>query len=377
MHAFTHRYPLLLAFAIVFAPPSLAQEQTRSVIRVANNGTDTPTCGTRIKPCRSISFGIVNAQDGDLVLVGPGHYGDIDGDLQYTTSGDEMANLGLGCVICIQKSVSVASTDGAKVTVIDRAAFEPPPGAIRPPELRSTVLISASGVSLGGNGSGFTIYGHSATAVRVEAAQGDIRVIGNVALNGGFALFPGNGPLFAAQNTVRNTDIGMQATSDSQVVVVDNFAEGNSATGFSITGLGQHRLARNTAIANQVGFFLGEGRYSITSNVASANEFGFVTHDSGHIFSRNTAVGNDVGFNFNDDTPPTVSNSFHTNNMIGNHFCGLSNNSGKRINARNNYWGSRTGPGLKPADAVCNLLSPTGVPSTTIVVPFALSPFEP
>lgn len=36
-----------------------------------------PTCGRRDRPCRSISQAITSATAGDLVLVGPGRYGDL------------------------------------------------------------------------------------------------------------------------------------------------------------------------------------------------------------------------------------------------------------------------------------------------------------
>ena len=51
-----------------------------ATIHVANNGVDSPACGTQKKnPCRSISQGITNAAVGARILVGPGFYGDLDG----------------------------------------------------------------------------------------------------------------------------------------------------------------------------------------------------------------------------------------------------------------------------------------------------------
>ena len=91
------------------------------------------TCGsTRSQACRSISLGIPKAQKGYLILVGTGCYGDINDDLQYTSPGDETADLGLGCVICVDKQVTIESTDGADATIIDPDSFEAPLGATRP-----------------------------------------------------------------------------------------------------------------------------------------------------------------------------------------------------------------------------------------------------
>lgn len=42
---------------------------------VTNDGADSATCGSRPRPCRSISQAIENAADGDTIWVGAGHYG--------------------------------------------------------------------------------------------------------------------------------------------------------------------------------------------------------------------------------------------------------------------------------------------------------------
>jgi parallel beta-helix repeat protein len=363
----------LLVLALFVTQATAQQDSELGVIWVANNGLDAPDCGTRTHPCRSISFGIANAREGDTVLVEPGRYGDVNSDFQYVSPGDERADLALGCVICIDKAVTVLSTAGPKVTIIDPASFQPPTRGPRPPELRWTVLISAPGVRLGGSGQGFTIYGHSRFAVVGQA--GDVRVVGNTALNGGIKLFAEQGDLVVARNTVSNTDIGIQvstASTGSKAVITRNVSEGNSNTGFSMSGPGRYIISRNHAIASKYGFAMGgEGAYTIENNIATANEFGFVALDSGHTFRGNTAAGNDVGFNFSARTGP-LRNSFHTNNMLGSTFCGLSQSTGAEVDATNNYWGSPTGPGPKPADKICNFREGhTGAVSTTLFVPFA------
>jgi hypothetical protein len=367
---------------------------------VASNGTDTSSCGaTQSQACRSITVGIAHANAGDLVLVGPGRYGDIDGDLQYTSPGDEAANLGLGCVVCIEKRVTLASFDGADVTVIDPG--QPGPGQSLPTQLHATVLVTAAGARLGATGQGFTVLGLPPTsasgrclpvrercaAIRVEAAR-DIRVIGNTALNGGIAVTVESDPILVAQNEARvgEFDVGIHVTSESPAVIVDNVAVGSrSDAGFRIAGLGRHLIARNVATANGLGFAL-EGRqtgliftgarYILEDNIASTNGTGFTSADSGYLFVRNTAVGNDVGFFFEELGSAGPDNSFHTNNMIGNRVCGVRNAIGDRLDATNNFWGSRNGPGPKPSDSVCNERGPrTDFPSTTVTVPFATKAF--
>src|SRR5688572_29884918 len=45
-----------------------------ATLYVGSNGLDSPVCGRRQAPCRSISQALLLAQDGDRILVGPGRY---------------------------------------------------------------------------------------------------------------------------------------------------------------------------------------------------------------------------------------------------------------------------------------------------------------
>jgi len=49
--------------------------------------------------------------------------------------------------------------------------------------------------------------------------------------------------------------------------------------------------------------------------------------------------------------------------------CGLLNSEIAGLNARDNYWGSPTGPGPAPANYVCNTNS-----ASTITAPYAVKP---
>jgi len=52
---------------------------------------------------------------------------------------------------------------------------------------------------------------------------------------------------------------------------------------------------------------------------------------------------------------PTTANSIFGNGLAAgtDHNCGLRNSTGGTIGATGNYWGSSSGPGADPADAVC------------------------
>jgi len=72
---------LLLAIGVAVADSA--------TLNVANNGVDSDICGAASAPCRSISQAIANAADGDTVVVGPGRYGDLNGDGRLGGPGEE------------------------------------------------------------------------------------------------------------------------------------------------------------------------------------------------------------------------------------------------------------------------------------------------
>jgi hypothetical protein len=97
---------------------------TGATWHVANNGVDRPNCGSREHPCRTITQGIENAAPGDLVSVGPGLYGDLDGSCEFPQAAEEDEEFGFlvcadvpntnagGARICLNKAVTVASVEG-------------------------------------------------------------------------------------------------------------------------------------------------------------------------------------------------------------------------------------------------------------------------
>ena len=76
---------------------------------VENYGVDSASCAFA-SPCRTISRAVTNASAGDTIIVGPGRYGDIDGDNAFTTSGDEAAEIGSGCNCVLKVDKIHAST---------------------------------------------------------------------------------------------------------------------------------------------------------------------------------------------------------------------------------------------------------------------------
>jgi parallel beta-helix repeat protein len=319
-----------------------------NTLYVANNGIDRVTCGSSEAPCRSISQAIANASQGDTLVVGPGRYGDLNGNRILGEVGDEPAAFGGRCDLCMLhliKRLTLKSSDGAAVTVIDAGGVE-----------IGAVLIEADGVVFGGRGQGFTIVNAGSTGVVVHPAN-DVTVVGNIAMHNGLNL--NDGFFF---NGSRHT-------------VSENIALGNIRAGFNIVGSG-HTVSDNVASGNFFGFEL---RFSgqFTRNVASSNgDVGgiIVNTDSVIELRHNAVIGNeDDGIHvFSQDV------TFTDNNMFGNGTLGskgrLLNLTGTVFMAPNNFWGAASGPGPDPADVIGEGCG--GHPYLTLMDPVATEPFN-
>jgi hypothetical protein len=102
---------LLTVFTFCFLKADLIEAKA---LYVSNYGIDSSSCGTLNNPGRSISQVIANASANDRIIVGPGRYGDLNGDGDFSEMGEEAAEIGSGCfcMIKIDKSLSLESSDG-------------------------------------------------------------------------------------------------------------------------------------------------------------------------------------------------------------------------------------------------------------------------
>ena len=166
----------------------------------------------------------------------------------------------------------------------------------------------------------------------------------------------------------------------ARVDLVRNIATGNTSTGFFFAtpdGVTvSHRLLRNVASSNGNfvdgtgnGVVLGTSGVLVQNNTFAANVIGMLINESDSRVFGNTVAGNlRSGITFNPDAGP--GNRVNRNNIYGNVLagCEIDNQSRERVDARNNYWGTPTGP-VPPAQFACN------VPGETIVQPIADQPF--
>jgi hypothetical protein len=354
----TIRRVILVSGVLVCGGGLLAAPAHAATIHVAANGDDgaAPSCGSTAQPCRSISKGIANAAAGDTVLVGPGLYGDVNGNGTLGETGEEPS---AACSININKAVKVVSRDGARSTILDFSQVD----------LGSTltaVCINANAAVFGQSNKGFLIAnnpgGSGSVGVEVVSGTTGVTVAGNVSRN--------------AQDEHFTID------GDS-AKVEDNLAELGAllTIGFHVTG-GHDALKRNTARNTNHGFEIEGNLNVVTGNLAIANRsngFFIILADADPTpvdvsakngFTKNAAINNGGGVNVSGSLTADGTVDVRGNSMFGNGAgggnCGLliSNFSPTTlmVNCDGNWWGAASGPGADPADQVC-----LGPPPGTIV----------
>jgi hypothetical protein len=311
----------------VLAGPALAR-----TLYVGNNGVDSGSCGSPSSAaCRSISQAIANASAGDKIVVGPGLYGDIDGDGAFTTAGDEAAEVDTGCdcLIEVDKAVTITSRDGATATSLDAGGTT----------VDRFVYISASNAVFGNKSKGFQmLIGGGAHGVEGAAAASAVTVAGNVV--GGFdsgILVAGGAAVVASNRLLSNAD-GIRLL----------------AGGATVTDNACHLNTRGITID------AATGTNTVTRNVVNANQEGIVVVDPAapQTISRNVLVGNAMsGIAVIATAPDNATVTATENSIFGNGAltlnCGLWDQSDGTIEAPGNWWGSAGGPNPDPADEVC------------------------
>src|SRR5262245_42200883 len=121
-------HPVLKTIAFLFAVAAclaVAPVAHGATLYVASNGSvfNFPAQrGRTADPCGSISLACANAAPGDQIIVGPGRYGDLDGDGVLGGFGEEVGVVGpfaCDCVLPIHKPLTITSSQGAAATIID------------------------------------------------------------------------------------------------------------------------------------------------------------------------------------------------------------------------------------------------------------------
>jgi len=305
-----------------------AAEALAGTLFVAETGADSSSCGTLGSPCRSISQAVSNANSGDEIVVGPGVYGDVDGDGTFTSGAGDETPGGSG-MIAVTKTLSIVSSSGAASTMI---VFGSGGGVAQ-----YAVEIDAAGSRFGKVDAGFTIRGQGGCNAGIRVIGADAIIEGNT-LTRCFrgADVTGAGAVIAHNLARENAEVGFLTRSEG-AVVEENYATSNGFTGFVTESL-SWQMSRNASIGNS-----GDG----------------ATVDGNGFFTNNAMIGNlRTGLGVNGFLVAGLvnltitANSFYANRSLGGN-CGIFNNTFTTLIARGNFWGLPTGPGDDPADRIC------------------------
>jgi len=345
-------YAGMMVATIALVSPAAAA----TTLNVANYGVDSGACGPVLgTPCRSISQAITNAMAGDTILVGPGRYGDLDGNGSLGGTGEESGATGM---IDVNKTLIILSTMGASATVVDYGLVS------------AGFYVTAPDVVIGSVNKGFTISGDSGAGINLTGTASGATVAGNFV---SAVQVPGTFPIY------------MNAPS---AVARDNRARGGFGALLTKAGAVAERNVLSGALF---------GLYAVTAdgatlqkNVAVDNDYGsYVSSTSAPpaVFTRNLLTGNHLGglYVLQLTTPPALTDVATGNNFYGNgdyasaspSNCGLivENNDGTNalaVTADGNYWGD-VAPGPNPADNAagpCNVTG-GGVENVTTASPAA------
>lgn len=344
----------------------LSVHPAAATLFVANYGVDGVSCGAAATPCRSITQAITNAVPPDIIEVGPGVYGDLNGNTSVDP-GDE-AWTGSNLINVNKAPLTIRSRDGAGPTLIDATGT----GAT------NVVAITVPGVIFGVLGQGFTVRGGgTGILASVPAHIGGNRVTGNAT---GIAIQPGSGSFVESNVAMYNTNEGIRDAGTATTVTY-NLAVGNgdgagNGDGFHLAGVGA-TFEHNVANANEVRGVVVSVPPS-TSPVAS--------------FYRNAVVGNGhagVFVDFTGTFTSAVTVALTQNDYFGNGEdaslthptttpnCGVAVNVSDTaalthsVTSTSDYWGGA--PGADPADTVngiCNVFSSGSAP-VTVTTPAA------
>ena len=321
---------------------------TAATVYVGNDGSDAAGCGTIDGPCRTISQGVRVAAAGDRLVVRPGVYGDVDGDGEFVSPGDEPAQLddGCRCLVAIDKSLTVVSEAGAGATVLR--------GAV---DGMFAVVIDAPNVTLGRKKHGFAMIGdlqHDGLGVRVNAGAPGARIEGNLFSRLDQGLFvAGDGTRIVGNRIAEVFRQGIHAEGSGMTIAANVLEQvgtpGENSSALHVVGRGAagHLIERNLVVGNLgIGIYVddGAGNASTSPHVVSDN-----------LVVCNRAAGIKVVLAARSGGARINGNSLYANDgESGN--CGLMTlSAGPAIDATNNWWGSPAGPGADPSDDVCSV----------------------
>lgn len=296
---------------------------------VASHGTDSGSCGTKTDPCRTITKGIDQATVGGTIVVGPGRYGDLDGDGTLGEAGEETPGTvnTSDCMIAIDKQVTVVSSAGAWSTSLN-------PGTAG--GLDATVCLGATGTVFGAYGKGFTVRSPEFAYAGIYS----LSVAGDSVVAGSQVQCASGG----SYGIVMSHDNPQLLSSRASGCYLGFFLAGSGAV-----------AKGNAAMGNTAGFAVNGADAVLDSNVSNGNYYGMSLGVTNLTMTRASVIDNT---SYGIATGMGTSGSITGSNIVGNGTdigtpnCGVYAD-GSAVTMDGNWWGAASGPGSDPADAVC------------------------
>jgi hypothetical protein len=329
---------LIVTLAAVLGAGAAAHAAT---VYVANHGVDGAgcACGTKEGPCRSITCGIAVAAADDTIIVGPG---------RYAQSNGETGSPGCGCMVSINKSVDLVSSDGAAATIIDASDVD----------VSTNVLVITTNATFGKPGKGFMVTGTMRSGGRGMAIDA-----ANIAIRGNQFIGDRNS----------YTDVGIETLQTAASILI----EGNQVHGWFSYGIfaggGGTTVRKNKLSFNAFVAIGANGGAAVLGNILTANFHGMSLGDPANAIG-NAIIGNGAeGVTASSGVLQRTNVFENGEKNVAATECGLLSiaSSASDLDATDNYWGASTGPGPDPADDAA-----TATCGPADVTPFATAPFK-
>lgn len=335
---------------------------------VSNSG-DNDNIGSGKNPWQTIQYAIDHVSNGDIIKVAAGTYSEAQtieinksleliGENRNTTFIDPPANIGTHYYDQAIIDVAGSNDNSPENIVVEISGFTI--DAARTPNLKFAVFLrggayaivrnniisgampAAGDVNSGNLAVGWADFGYKAHALIENNTITDFHSFG-IAVYG-----PGNAATIRGNAITGNPDMHICSNSPGTYagamgIVVQN-AVITVITNNTISDMKRNPTCPPASFDSAIELYWA-GDMLVTGNVIENNDYGFGSYNAygpngSLIMDGNSFTDNQIGVQFGNITVTSCKN----NNIEGNAIFGMKNNMASVVDARNNWWGSDTGP---------------------------------
>jgi nitrous oxidase accessory protein NosD len=378
----------------MFASIAVPVPACAGTIVVSSNGADSPTCGAKpASACATIGQAVANASDGDSIVVWPGMYAGttitksvsltptsggggaiLTGSTQLAANGIVLGKRGKGFSIQ-DGNVTVSAAD----VVVRGNYFSNGTNCLQVAAGNDTVirdnsftncdigvLLSTTGVEVRGNR--FAYMNQAAVFLDAPSSSCVLRE-NRMSGPGGVGVVIQGSDHLLRRNLVQSVAAGgfVANLSATNVTLLENLVVNSNAPAYNLTSGTGWILEKNASVGcGAPGFYLAAGTtLLLTDNVSMGSAVaGFlIVGGSDHVLDGNSAIDNDaVGIQLGSvgTGVSVIGGNLYGNGGSGSN-CGLTNSSANLVQTSDIFWGDPSGPGVDPADAVCDNIGATVV----------------